>query len=577
MVVKNFVFTLIAMIMHAQAYAVDYYVSASGGNDNNNGLTTSTAFQTLNKINTLNLLPGDSVLFQSGDVWEGMFWPKGSGTQALPIRIDSYGGNVNPIIDGDGYQASILIFNDDYYEIHNLELTNQASYLDSNSIAKTESGFGGVENDFGTGRNVRFGIKIVANTRSLTGFTFTHLNIHDIYPTPTNTNFTHQGYGIKFESQSNVGANAIYTISDVVMDSLNLSQTGHYAIWIRPLGLDGNDDHKHFNFTLRNSTFLNTGGSGFVAAKASNVLVENNTFDGSGSSIDTRMWKRGSGLWPFDSKDVVIQNNILMNAQGPLDSYGVHIDYNNENILVQYNYSYNNEGGFAQILGANINAGYRYNISVADGSRVEGVNGAIQNGRIFNVSNFCNINAGCPSTGNFIYNNTIYVPASINPEISFKAGSGETLLKNNIIEVEQGSNIINSILATQGVTYNVENNLFYPQQLFALAQPLTTSAFYVNPKLRMAGANGAELYKLLEDSPAISSGVIIGGSSDPIAYSQNNGGLDFFGMSVSNTNAPNIGAYNGSGNYIVPMINLPFAILLAMILITTKVLYNKRV
>ena len=31
--------------------------------------------------------------------------------------------------------------------------------------------------------------------------------------------------------------------------------------------------------------------------------------------------------------------------------------------------SYNNEGGFAEILGDNINCGYRYNISVNDGYR----------------------------------------------------------------------------------------------------------------------------------------------------------------------------------------------------------------
>ena len=118
-----------------------------------------------------------------------------------------------------------------------------------------------------------------------------------------------------------------------------------------------------------------------------------------------------------------IQHNEMRNARGPLDSYGVHIDYNNENVVVQYNYSFNNEGGFAQILGGNVDCGYRYNVSVADGERVAGVNGALQNGRIFNVSNFCNRPAGCPSVGSFIYNNTIFVPADRTPEIFVKAAS----------------------------------------------------------------------------------------------------------------------------------------------------------
>ena len=59
-----------------------------------------------------------------------MLWPKGAGEPAHPIRIGTYGGEARPVIGGDGYQASILLFNEDDYEIADLELTNQASYLD---------------------------------------------------------------------------------------------------------------------------------------------------------------------------------------------------------------------------------------------------------------------------------------------------------------------------------------------------------------------------------------------------------------------------------------------------------------
>jgi hypothetical protein len=45
------------------------------------------------------------------------------------------------------------------------------------------------------------------------------------------------------------------------------------------------------------------------------------------------MWKRGSGLWTFDCKDVIVQHNYFMNAHGPQDSYGAHIDYGNENVV----------------------------------------------------------------------------------------------------------------------------------------------------------------------------------------------------------------------------------------------------
>jgi hypothetical protein len=39
---------------------------------------------------------------------------------------------------------------------------------------------------------------------------------------------------------------------------------------------------------------------------------------------------------------------------------------------------------------------------------------------------------------------------------------------------------------------------------------------------------------------------LINGSSDTSDFIQNNGGRDYFGNSVSNSEKPNIGAYNGS-------------------------------
>lgn len=512
---------------------VTYYVSASTGNDLDDGLSPSTAFATLDRVNSILLRPGDRILFRSGEQWRGMFWPKGSGTASQPIEIGRYDGAEPPLLDGDGYQSSILIVDDDHYVIWGLALTNEADHLDSSGLPKVEPGFDGPANDDGSGENVRFGLKVVARSRSLTGFTLSDLLVRDIYPSPADVAQAHRGYGIKFESQSNAAAGEIRTISSVDMDGLAVERTGHYGVWIRPLGLDGLDDHKHENFTLRNSNFLDTGGSGFVAVKAANVLVEGNLFDRSGSHIDPRMWQRGSGLWAFDSRDVVIQHNEMRNARGPLDSYGVHIDYNNENVVVQFNYSYNNEGGFVQILGANEDCGYRYNISVRDGSRVEGVDGALQNGRLVNVSNFCNIAAGCPSAGNFIYNNTIWVPNTMSPEISFRAGSGETLFQNNLIVVEEGSPVLQTHLAESGVSYTISDNLFHPQVLFALAAPLTQSATFDDPDLLGAGTDDPASYKLLPDSPAKSSGI-------PIAA-----GEDFFGFLVAAGTAPHLGAYNG--------------------------------
>ena len=185
----------------ALAHGTVYHVSSSEGDDSHSG-SIDQPLATLEALNALSLQPGDTVLFKSGDSWAGMFWPKGSGTLEAPIVIDRYGAGARPILDGDGYQAAILLYNEDHIVLRNLELINEASHLDELGVTKKLDGFGGEANSWGSGRDVRFGVKVVADDRSLDHFRMDSLFIHDIFPTPVNDNFKHQGYGIKFETLS---------------------------------------------------------------------------------------------------------------------------------------------------------------------------------------------------------------------------------------------------------------------------------------------------------------------------------------------------------------------------------------
>ena len=56
----------------------------------------------------------------------------------------------------------------------------------------------------------------------------------------------------------------IYTISNVQITNSTISRTGHYGVWIKPLGLSGIDFYKHSNFVVSGCKFLDTGGAGFV-------------------------------------------------------------------------------------------------------------------------------------------------------------------------------------------------------------------------------------------------------------------------------------------------------------------------
>ena len=86
-----------------ESVGTTYYVSTLDGNDNNNGLSENKAFYSLQKINDIELKPGDKVLLESGSVFtNGFLHIKGSGSEVAPIEINKYGEGNNPRIDTNG-------------------------------------------------------------------------------------------------------------------------------------------------------------------------------------------------------------------------------------------------------------------------------------------------------------------------------------------------------------------------------------------------------------------------------------------------------------------------------------------
>lgn len=71
-----------------------YYVSNSG-NDSNDGLSTSTPWQTCAKVNAFSFSAGDTVLFNRGDIWREILEPISD-----DITIAGYGSGELPIFCG---------------------------------------------------------------------------------------------------------------------------------------------------------------------------------------------------------------------------------------------------------------------------------------------------------------------------------------------------------------------------------------------------------------------------------------------------------------------------------------------
>ena len=433
---KDFFSLILLMLLVLPIEAKTYYVNSNIGKDSNGGTSMKAPFQTLDKVNSLKLKAGDQVLLASGCTFTGSLILKNqSGSKGKPITISNYissksADNKNTIIDASGFPNGILIENSSYITVKNISIT-----ANNDKIENTNS-----KND-----KMRCGV-LVKSTKSgvYSNVFLDHLHVYDIFiekkgyergsEEVVSANGTQRyGWGIRFitEKQNSI-------LENVKVESCLVENVSHTGIKFTSEKSGQNIK----NISVLNNQVRKTGGPGIQMSGVFKGIVSGNTVDRSGSDDDSRKWGRGSGLWTWGTSDVVIEHNSFRNANGPGDSAGCHIDFNCRNVIVQYNFSENNAGGFCEILGNNHNCAYRYNISVNDGYREKGVHGAFQEGKIFWLSGFNGNKKRSGPFDSYFYNNTIYVSKDIVAKIAVDHVSNGILIANNIFYIEGESMLV---------------------------------------------------------------------------------------------------------------------------------------
>lgn len=76
-----------------------FHVDSENGQDQNTGVTSNTAWRSLDRVNGAELKPGDTVRFRCGGVWRGSLTPV-SGDEEGPVTYASYGKGPKPAILG---------------------------------------------------------------------------------------------------------------------------------------------------------------------------------------------------------------------------------------------------------------------------------------------------------------------------------------------------------------------------------------------------------------------------------------------------------------------------------------------
>ncbi len=408
-----------------------YYVDFLSGNDTNTGTRPNAAWKTLEKVNSTTFAPGDRILFKSGSVWNGQLWPKGSGSEPQPILIDKYGGVAKPIINAGGVEDAVLLKNQEYWEIQNLEITNT-----------------------GAGPAVRRGVHVaVENYGEAHHIYLRGLTIHDVNGLDSDE--------IKYNGGINytcVGNSKPSRFVDLRIENNRIYHVDRSGIfgwsthWVRSKW------YPSLGVIIRNNRLDDIGGDGIVVVATDGALVEYNVV----SRANQRSKGFNVAIWPWSADNTLVQYNEAYLTKGHRDSEGFDSDWNSRNTIIQYNYSHDNEGGFLLICndgsqGPAVSAGnegtiVRYNISQNDHTLVISLAGPVKNSTIYNntfyvgknekVSLLLHVDWNGWADGTYFYNNVFYVAGearfaygvSRNANGAYETAEGFGQSRNNVFD-----------------------------------------------------------------------------------------------------------------------------------------------
>jgi hypothetical protein len=343
-----------------------YYINTFG-NDRNPG-TKSKPFQSINKINSLHLMAGDTVYFKSGQTFKGsLLINQGvDGIRHKPIVFTSYGRGRAIINAKDS--VGVQVYNATFIRLLHLSVV-------------------------GSGRkagNTKNGLSIT-NSKEI--------NVVDL----DISGFQKSGM-------------LIYASQNIVADKVFAHDNGSAGITVEgPYEKTESRNIKILNCRAENNpgdptNLTNHSGNGIVVGNCKNVLIDHCTATNNGWDMP-RIGNGPVGIWAYEADSVIIQHCLSYRnktSKGGADGGGFDLDGGVTNTVVQYCMSYGNQGsGYCifQYWGASpwYHNVFRYNISENDGTVSDSQAGLY----VWNSSDDEKQFHDCDVYGNIIYNSKV--------------------------------------------------------------------------------------------------------------------------------------------------------------------------
>lgn len=440
-----------------------YYVDANQGDDANDGLSENAPLRTIDKVNTLALGAGDSVLFHSGQTFPGMLKPNGEGSEGHPLVFDRYGEGDKPVIDGSGNPFAVMIEDRQYLTLQNLQIINKGETEEKRSGIYL---LAGVWDGFGKG--VR---KSIA---------FKNLDIHDIDGICSRVdNIMYENSGIIVYKGNIEDTNSRF--DGLLIENCHIHDLRTSGIVINGAGKTPAELHQ--NVVLRGNLIERTGSDGAIVGSCNTPLLERNRVLYAGKSGVGFQYV--AGLWTYACHNSVVQYNEVAYTQsdgafvGDSAAFDTDISSTGDH-LYQYNYTHDNVGGTLMTMDKENSPDlgkviYRFNVSENDGR--------------YNCSP--NNTFSLYHDGHYIYNNTIYNDMKLGLQINASKEGESNDFRNNLFYISAPVGFNGS---ETGNVYH--NNLYFGGMQGTIPEASPLSA---DPKLASPGK--------ADDGPASASSV----------------------------------------------------------------------
>lgn len=413
-ITKIFLLIIIGLISISVS-AKDYYISSSTGNDQNKGTSAENAWASFEKLNDIFFEPGDRILLKAGDTIRSAIELSAiRGSDTKPITFTKYGEGPNPLLDGNGADKAIFLRNPSYVEIKKLSVTNPEG---------------------------RYGILVEAeNSGALKDLVISELEVFDVYNESFNTTSPPKTIGgIVFRAES---GDQPSWFDGILIEDSRIHDLGSCGISIgsdykvNKRIDDGENTYPTLNVIIRNNVIHDIVRDGAIIRQCYGAIMEHNEV------YRTGLVAVSNGMWFYDSDSCFIQHNIGHHCKAAFDKDGAPFSIDNmcTNSVIQFNYSYENEGPGYMLFGHNENGGsgcvIQHNISYNDhtNSVSAGIGSISLVSTVTNAEVRDNVVIAGPATGSVLgHRNWDGYPLDVKYTNNLFIGNGIAFLDKNVL------------------------------------------------------------------------------------------------------------------------------------------------